>query len=215
MYLSNFKFVIFAGMLAALFIIINLIPDEVSFLDAIDIARKALIKQQDDLTTQDKIDNLEKKLNIIDFEPAIPEDEYFSNLQEFQSNNINDDEYFPEFLWKEREVTPWNTRIFRGYTGGDPALTTKLEIVFGGTTNFRIGDIMNIYNVGNSTVYSSPGLIGTDTEDGINTTILAIEPSGATQGQTITVDIDLNLRPQNLEPEVYFKLVKEFEESGS
>jgi len=31
-------FVIFAGMLAALFIIINLIPDEVSFLDAIDIA---------------------------------------------------------------------------------------------------------------------------------------------------------------------------------
>ena len=27
--------------------------------------------------------------------------------------------------------------------------------------------------------------------------------------------IDLNLRPQNLEPEVYFKLVKEFEESGS
>ena len=28
-------------------------------------------------------------------------------------------------------------------------------------------------------------------------------------------NIDLNLRPQNLEPEVYFKLVKEFEESGS
>ena len=56
---------------------------------------------------------------------------------------------------------------------------------------------MNIYNVGNSTVYSSPGLIGTDTEDGINTTILAIEPSGATQGQTITVDIDLNLSDEN------------------
>ena len=28
-------------------------------------------------------------------------------------------------------------------------------------------------------------------------------------------NIDLNLRPQNLEPEVYFKLVKEFEDSGS
>jgi 16S rRNA (adenine1518-N6/adenine1519-N6)-dimethyltransferase len=28
-------------------------------------------------------------------------------------------------------------------------------------------------------------------------------------------NIDLNLRPQNLEPEVYFKLVKEFEDLGS
>ena len=28
-------------------------------------------------------------------------------------------------------------------------------------------------------------------------------------------DIDLNLRPQNLEPEMYFKLVKEFEDLGS
>ena len=26
------------------------------------------------------------------------------------------------------------------------------------------------------------------------------------------LDIDLNLRPQNLEPEIYFKLVKEYED---
>ena len=29
------------------------------------------------------------------------------------------------------------------------------------------------------------------------------------------LEIDLNLRPQNLEPEVYFKLVKEFEKLSS
>ena len=45
-----------------------------------------------------------KKLNLIDFEPAIPQDEYFSNLTEFQSRSVNDDEYFPEYLWKEREI---------------------------------------------------------------------------------------------------------------
>ena len=29
-----------------------------------------------------------KKLNVIDFEPAIPQDEYFANLSEFQSNKL-------------------------------------------------------------------------------------------------------------------------------
>lgn len=138
-----------------------------------------------------------KKLNIIDFEPAIPEDEYFSNLQEFQSNNINDDEYFPEFLWKEREVTPWNTRIFYETGSGDPLLIGKLEIEFGGDTNFRVGDIVNIYNVGNSTIYTDTNLVGCKTEEGINTTVLSIIPSGPTQGQRVIFDIDTNLGATN------------------
>ena len=32
-----------------------------------------------------------KSLNVIDFEPAIPQDEYFANLIDFQSNKVNDD----------------------------------------------------------------------------------------------------------------------------
>ena len=153
-----------------------------------------------------------KKLNILDFEPAIPEDEYFSNLQDFQSNNINDDEYFPEFLWKEREVSPWNTRIFYETASGDPSLVGKLEVEFGGTTNFRVGDIVNIYNVSNSTIYTDPYLVGSETEDGINTTILAIIPSGATQGQRIIFDIDTTLGATNeLDGEaklVYHRLIQ-------
>ena len=131
-----------------------------------------------------------KKLNIIDFEPAIPEDEYFSNLQEFQSRNINLDDYFPEFLWKEREVTNWNTRIFEQTGSTDPSFYGKLEIEFGGTTNFRVGDITNISNVSNNTIYNVPGLVGSNSVDGINTTVLSIVPSSATQGQRIIFDID-------------------------
>jgi len=122
-----------------------------------------------------------KKLNIIDFEPAIPEDEYFSNLQEFKSNNINDDEHFPEFLWKEREVTSWNTRIF------DSTVSNELTIEFGGTTNFRVGDIINISNVVDFGVIAA--LPGSDTQEGVNVTILSIIPPTATEGQVVIVDI--------------------------
>ena len=80
-----------------------------------------------------------KKLNIIDFEPAIPDDEYFSSIAEFQSANINDPEYFPEYLWKERELTAWDIK-----TSNDD--NNQLQIEFNGTTNFRVGDIVNIYN---------------------------------------------------------------------
>jgi hypothetical protein len=122
-----------------------------------------------------------KKLNIIDFEPAIPEDEYFSNLQEFKSNNINDDEHFPEFLWKEREVTSWNTRIF------DSTGSNELTIEFGGTTNFRVGDIINISNVVDFGVIAA--LPGSDTQEGVNVTILSIIPPTATEGQVVIVDV--------------------------
>jgi hypothetical protein len=134
-----------------------------------------------------------KKLNVIDFEPAIPEDEYFSNLQEFQSNSINDDEYFPEFLWKEREQSAWSTIGFyeSGVIGG------KLEIEFSGDTNFRVGDIVNLYNISNSTINTNGGsnteMDGSDTEDGINVEVLDIIPVGATQGERIIVDVTTTL----------------------
>ena len=50
-----------------------------------------------------------KNRGVVDFEPAIPQDEYFSNLTEFASRSINDDEFFPEFVWKEREIVDWDT----------------------------------------------------------------------------------------------------------
>ena len=132
-----------------------------------------------------------KKLNLIDFEPAIPDDEYFSNLSEFQRNNINDDQYFPEYLWKEREIISWDAISF--YESGVPNYGGKLEIEFAGTTNFRVGDKVRIYDVSNSIIYNDTNLIDSDTLDGIKTDIIYIIPADATKGQRIVVDIDTTI----------------------
>ena len=128
-----------------------------------------------------------KKLGIIDFEPALPEDEYFSTMSEFQRNNINDDNYFQEYLWKEREIIPWDTISY--YQSGVLGYETYLEIEFSGKTNFRVGDKVKIYDVSNSTIYGTPGLLGTDTTDGVNANILFITPDTAISGQKVVVDI--------------------------
>lgn len=129
-----------------------------------------------------------KKLNIIDFEPAIPQDEYFANLAEFQSNKINADDYFPEYLWKEREVIEWDARYF--YANGDD----RLEIEFNGLTNFRVGDTIRLFNVTNSTILNNSSTIGdyditeAATAEGVQLKVLDIIPAGATQGQKVVVD---------------------------
>jgi len=130
-----------------------------------------------------------KSLNVIDFEPAIPQDEYFANLSEFQSNKLNDDAYFPEYLWKEREVIEWDTRYF--YSSS--VITGKMEIEFNGITNFRVGDTIRIFNVGNSIIYGNSGedsFVEAGTEAGQFVKILNIIPVGATAGQRIVVDVD-------------------------
>jgi hypothetical protein len=153
-----------------------------------------------------------KELNLVDFEPAIPEDEYFSNLDEFKSQNINDDSYFPEYLWKEREVIQWETKLY--YQSSHPSYSTNLEIEFGGTTNFRIGDIVKIYNVSNSSIYSDINGIGPklNNPDGIKTTVLFIIPGGATQGQRIVFDVQttlsLSMETTGVAELVYHRLVQ-------
>jgi hypothetical protein len=131
-----------------------------------------------------------KKLNVIDFEPAIPQDEYFANLAEFQSNKMNDDSYFPEYLWKEREVIEWDTRYF--YESADYA--NKMEIEFNGLTNFRVGDTIRIFNVSNSSIYNNEfsgvqNFYDSGSEEGQFMKILDIYAPGATAGQRIVVDV--------------------------
>jgi hypothetical protein len=131
-----------------------------------------------------------KKLNLIGFEPAIPEDEYFSTLGEFQSKNINDDEYFPEFLWKEREVKPYEGILFYETGSINPQFLNKLEVEFVGTTNFKVGDIVNVYDIADSTTEDIFMNAGYNMEDGLNIDVLDVIPAGATQGQKIIFDID-------------------------
>lgn len=112
-----------------------------------------------------------KKLNIIDFEPAIPDDEYFSNLSEFQSVNVNDDQYFPEYLWKEREVVDWDIASFDAPNG-------LLEVTFNSVTNLVVGDVVNIYNVSNSNVILE--LSGIDSNTGINLKVYSVNSTSVT-----------------------------------
>ena len=141
-----------------------------------------------------------KKLGIIDFEPAVPEDEYFSALTEFQSRSTSDDEYFPEFLWKERSVVSYGGVSFDDFSG-------YLGITFEGTTNFRVGDLVNIYGVDNTTIRGYLDLEGYDSATGLNTTVLSVTPAGATQGQLITFNITYNGNVSNTSPLGYVELV--------
>jgi hypothetical protein len=133
-----------------------------------------------------------KKLNIIDFEPAIPDDEYFSNLAEFQSGNVNDDQYFPEYLWKEREIVAWTTKIF----SESSVPIGKLEVEFTSTTNFRVGDIVKLYdynyNNNGSTPPPSDELSGISSSEGIQVKVLSIIAPDGTSGQKIIFDISGN-----------------------
>ena len=121
-----------------------------------------------------------KKLNLIDFEVATDGDEYFGNLAEFERNNTNDDEYFPELLWREREVVEWEARSF--YESGVSGYTNKLEIEFEGTTNFRVGDLVELVNLSNGTLVALYGASGS------RVTVDYIIPPTSTQGQKIVTD---------------------------
>ena len=121
-----------------------------------------------------------KKLNLIDFEIANDGDEFFGNLAEFQRNSTTDNEYFPELLWKEREVVEWETVQF--YDTGVSGYSGQLEIEFEGTTNFRVGDLVELANLSNGTLVSIYGASGS------RMTVDYIMPATSTQGQRIVMD---------------------------
>jgi hypothetical protein len=136
-----------------------------------------------------------KKLGIIDFEPAIPEDEYFSNLNEFSRNNTQDDLYFPEYLWKEREVINWDTVNFSMIDIN--GLNNRLQIEFNGETNFKIGDTVRIYNVSDN---ADDTLVDTATEEGSQFKVLGIIPSDSTYGERVIFDVDVSNTYLTAEP---------------
>ncbi len=123
-----------------------------------------------------------KKLGLIDFDQAVDGDEYFGNLPEFQRNNLNDDEYFPELLWKEREVVEWSTVSF--YESGEAGYSNKLEIEFQSTTNFRVNDLVEFGNI------TDPTLVSLFGESGFRTKIQKIIPATSTTGQKIVFDVN-------------------------
>lgn len=94
-----------------------------------------------------------KKLGVISFEPAIADDEYFSNLTEFERRNISDDSYFREYLWKEREVVEFSITSFTEDGG-------NLKVTINGISNLRAGDIADITGVTDTDLITEMGVSG-------------------------------------------------------
>jgi hypothetical protein len=120
-----------------------------------------------------------KKLGLIDFEQATPGDEYFSDLPEFERNNLSDDLYFPEYLWRERQVVDWSTVSFNTDTTGNFLTAEFLSL-----TNFRVGDLVEA-NITNSIVIGSIGSV-------VRGKVTEIIAPTSTSGQKIVTDISFS-----------------------
>jgi hypothetical protein len=133
-----------------------------------------------------------RKIGILDLEPAIPGEEYFPDLEEFQANDLTDDEFFNEILWKERAIIDYRILLFT--ETNEVGFLNKLEIEIDLITNFREGDLINIYNVSNPIISSQPELIGSDTQEGVNIKILKI--INEIDGQRIIIDVNSTISSQ-------------------
>lgn len=128
-----------------------------------------------------------KKLNIIEFEPALAVNDYFNNLSEFENKNgsSGNTDYFREYLWKEREIN--NLNILSVSDNG--ADTT---IVYTSQTNYKIGDRIKITGTSDLAldyILVSDGPYHTITSVSTTTTLndtIIISTSGATTNTFVT-----------------------------
>ena len=145
-----------------------------------------------------------KKLNLVDFEPAVDGDEYFGNLIEFERGNLNDDTYFPEILWKERKVVDYNIVNFD--QSAVSGYTSNLQIEFSTLTNYKVGDKILLSGISNTTS-SLLSLNGTQCN------IVYIIDADSVNGQRIVLDITpysdgLQAETTGITTLVYQKLVQ-------
>lgn len=85
-----------------------------------------------------------KKMNILDFEPAIHKIDWDKNITDFQNPNASsytNRDYFRKYLWKERDINEYACSLTQG-TGNVPEITIN-EIA-----KFKEGDRVFIYGTG-------------------------------------------------------------------
>jgi len=86
-----------------------------------------------------------RKLNLIDFEPAVHKVDWDKNLSDFTNSNaptITNTDYFRKYLWKEREVIDYQTTWFEessDYTGTDGNYHTP-KFIINEIVKFKVGD---------------------------------------------------------------------------
>jgi len=86
-----------------------------------------------------------RKMNIIDFEPAVHKVDWDKNLSDFDNPNastITNVDYFRKYLWKEREVIDYQTihvEESNDYNGSTGTYSTP-KFTLNEITKFKVGD---------------------------------------------------------------------------
>jgi hypothetical protein len=80
-----------------------------------------------------------RKLGVIDLEPAVHKADWDKNLTDFKNSNedtVSNSDYFRKYLWKEREVIPYNVTYIENVGGGQFTVTLDEQC------KFRTGDMV-------------------------------------------------------------------------
>ena len=146
-----------------------------------------------------------KKLGLISLEQALPNDEYFANLLEFERLSLTDDTYFPECIWKEREIT--NYTIINLDSSGQ-----YLNLEMNGITNFRAGDVIKIDFIEDQTFIDEVYGPGSTWQGPITVGVRSVTTNG-NDNHVITVDLvsTVNEKPAGAQAKatlVYHRLVQ-------
>lgn len=146
-----------------------------------------------------------KKLGLIGLEQALPNDEYFDNLIEFERLSLTDDTYFPECIWKEREVTDYTILTL-------DVTNTYLELTMNGITNFRAGDVIKIDFIEEQSLIDEVYVIGGSWQGPITVVVRSVTINGS-DNHVITVDLvsSVNEKPAGSQATatlVYHRLVQ-------
>ena len=126
-----------------------------------------------------------RKLNLIDFEPAVHRIDWDKNLSDFENPNattITNTDYFRKYLWKEREIIDYQTvNVFEDstYTGSGVYKTPKF--VINEIAKFKVGDkiILKTDNILDRNTLSG-GTGSTDLAPGVEFIIGKVSFSGST-----------------------------------
>lgn len=126
-----------------------------------------------------------KKLNLIDFEPANNGDQYIGTLTEFNSNNPLDTSYFNEILWTERNTDKYAIYTLYRITSG--TYNGYLYVTFQGTTNFKVGDIVEFSEETNTSAKFLNGIKGK---------VLSVIAPTSLNGQSVILNLNSGIVSQ-------------------
>jgi hypothetical protein len=100
-----------------------------------------------------------RKSGAIQFEPALPNDEYIDS-SEFAVDDMKPDDYFKEYLWKERTTIKYNvvTITDLGETMNHPlreGVSKIFEITLASTTTIKPNDVIRLKSEGLNPIVSN------------------------------------------------------------